>query len=58
MEKKTIIIECIGEQYSAYIEDIPGLISFGTNLKEVLDNLVEGYELHMELLSELDGDNY
>jgi predicted RNase H-like HicB family nuclease len=46
-EKLTIIVECIGEQYSAYIEDIPGLISFGTNLKEVLDNLMEGYELHI-----------
>lgn len=50
-KKLTIIVEYIknhrGEQYSAYIEDIPGLISFGTNLKEVLDNLMEGYELHI-----------
>lgn len=46
-KKLTIIVEYIGEQYSAYIEDIPGLVSFGTNLKEVLDNLMEGYELHI-----------
>ena len=48
-KKLTIIVEYNdrGEQYSAYIEDIPGLVSSGTNLKEVLDNLMEGYELHI-----------
>lgn len=47
--KLTIVVECIenDNQYSAYIEEIPGLVSFGTNLKEVLDNLMEGYELHI-----------
>lgn len=47
-----VIIEKTDRNYSAYLPDLPGCISTGSNQEEVIKNLKEALSLHLEGLKE------
>ncbi len=47
-----VVIERAGENYSAYSPDLPGCIATGDTRKEVLENMHEAVEMHLEGLRE------
>jgi len=52
MTKYTIIIECGGENHSAYCPDLPGVVAAGETEEEVLLLMKEAIEFHMAGLME------
>ena len=47
-----IVIERAGDNYSAYVPDLPGCVSTGRDPDEVRKNIAEAIELHIEGLRE------
>ncbi len=42
------IIEKAKDNYSAYLPDVPGCISTGSTLDEILQSIKDGLEFHIE----------
>ena len=47
-----VVIEWAETNYSAYVPDLPGCISTGRTVDEVLTNMQEAIELHLEGMAE------
>lgn len=45
-----IVIEKAAGNYSAYIPDLPGCVSVGDTVEELMENMREAIELHLEAL--------
>ena len=43
----TVIIENAGNNYSAYVPDLPGCISTGKTIEETKRNIQEAIEMHV-----------
>ena len=50
--KYVVIIEKGDENLSAYVPDLPGCVSTGRTLDEVLKNIREAVEGHLEVMRE------
>ncbi len=48
----TIVIENAGNNYSAYVPDLPGCITTGATVEETKQNMQEAITLHLEGLRE------
>ena len=48
----TVIIENAGNNYSAYVPDLPGCISTGKTIEETKKNIQEAIEMHLEGMRE------
>ena len=55
MHKFLVVIEKAGENYSAYVPDLPGCIATGANRTETERNIYEAIRLHIAGL-ESDGE--
>lgn len=49
------VIEWAGNNYSAYVPDLPGCVSTGKTLDEIARNIQEAIEFHLQGMRE-DGD--
>lgn len=47
-----VVIEKTGENYSAYIPDIPGCVATGKTKENARQNIIEALDLHLEGLIE------
>ena len=47
-----VVIEKAGENYSAYIPDIPGCVATGKTKENARQNIIEALDLHLEGLIE------
>lgn len=47
-----VVIERAGDNFSAYVPDLPGCIATGATLAEVETNIREAIEFHIEGLKE------
>jgi predicted RNase H-like HicB family nuclease len=47
-----IVIEDAGENFSAYVPDLPGCVSVGSTVDETIANIREAIELHIASLRE------
>ena len=52
MTQYAIVIEDAGENFSAYVPDLPGCVSTGSTVDEVTANIREAIHLHIESLQE------
>jgi predicted RNase H-like HicB family nuclease len=52
MKEYYVIFEWAGNNYSAYVPDLPGCISTGKTLEETKINIKEAIELYVETLKE------
>jgi predicted RNase H-like HicB family nuclease len=52
MKEYYVIFEQAGNNYSAYVPDLPGCISTGKNLAETEKNIKEAIELYIDTLKE------
>ena len=52
MKEYYVIFEWAGNNYSAYVPDLPGCISTGKTLEETEINIKEAIELYIEILKE------
>jgi predicted RNase H-like HicB family nuclease len=52
MSKFAVVIDRAGDNYSAYVPDLPGCVSAGYTLEEVTANIQEAIEIHIESLIE------
>ena len=43
-----IVIETVGEDFSAYVPDLPGCVATGTTVKETDQAIREAIEFHLE----------
>lgn len=50
--KYAIVIERAPSNYAAYVPDLPGCIATGATRDEVMDNIREAIEMHLEALRE------
>jgi predicted RNase H-like HicB family nuclease len=50
--KYAVVIEKAGDNYSAYVPDLPGCVSTGPSVKETESNLREAIQFHLEGLRE------
>jgi predicted RNase H-like HicB family nuclease len=48
MTRYAVVIEKGSNNYSAYVPDLPGCVSTGGTLDEVLENIREAIALHLE----------
>lgn len=48
----TVIIENAGNNYSAYVPDLPGCISTGKTIEETKKNIQEAIKMHLEGMRE------
>jgi predicted RNase H-like HicB family nuclease len=48
----TVIIENAGNNYSAYVPDLPGCISTGKTIEETKKNIQEAIGMHLEGMRE------
>ena len=53
--KYAVVIERTPNNYAAYVPDLPGCVSVGDTEAEVLTNIREAIELHLDSMRE-DGD--
>jgi len=56
MEKAIVIVELTNNNYSAYIESLPGCVSTGKTFDELKANMEEAIEFHLEGMRE-DGED-
>ena len=64
MGKLTVIIECSENNYSAYIENLDGIVATGATIAEIKSNMIRAIdayvdacrEMNCEVPAELDGD--
>jgi predicted RNase H-like HicB family nuclease len=52
MTEYAVVIEDAGENFSAYVPDLPGCVSTGSTVEEVTANIREAISLHIESLRE------
>ncbi len=52
MKKYIVVIEKAENNYSAFSSDLPGCITVGTTIDEVISFIKEAIELYLELLTE------
>ena len=52
MTEYAIVIEQAGENFSAYVPDLPGCITTGDSLDQVTIHIQEAIALHLESLRE------
>ena len=52
MTEYAIVIEDAGENYSAYVPDLPGCVSTGSSVDEATANIRGAIALHIESLRE------
>ncbi len=52
MKEYYVIFEWAGNNYSAYVPDLPGCISTGKSLAETEQNIKEAIELYIDTLKE------
>lgn len=52
MKEYTVIYEWAGNNYSAYVPDLPGCVTTGATLEETERNMREAIELYIETLRE------
>ncbi|MDJ0662481.1 MAG: type II toxin-antitoxin system HicB family antitoxin [Crocosphaera sp.] len=52
MKEYYVIFEQAGNNYSAYVPDLPGCISTGKTLAETEENIKEAIELYIDTLKE------
>ena len=52
MEKFVVVIEKAGNNYSAYLPDVPGCISTGDTIEETIQNIKDALEFHLEGMAE------
>jgi len=52
MLRYLIVIENAGENYSAYVPDLPGCVATGKTREEVEQNMREAIQMHLEGLHE------
>lgn len=50
MKEYTVIYEWAGENYSAYVPDLPGCIACGDTVEETEELMKEAIELYIEAL--------
>ncbi len=50
MKEYTVIYEWAGENYSAYVPDLPGCIACGDTIEETEELMREAIELYIETL--------
>jgi len=50
--KYTVIIEPGPNNYSAYVPDLPGCVSTGESYEEVIRNIREAIEGHLQIMRE------
>jgi predicted RNase H-like HicB family nuclease len=47
-----IVIEKAAGNYSAYIPDLPGCVTVGDSVEELLENMREAVAMHLEAIQE------
>ncbi len=47
-----VIIEKAGENYSAYLPDVPGCVATGRTKEETLKNIKQAFNMHVQGLKE------
>jgi predicted RNase H-like HicB family nuclease len=52
MKEYLVIFEWTGNDYSAYVPDLPGCISTGKTIEEIEINIKEAIELYIDTLKE------
>jgi len=52
MKQVLVIIETGEENYSAYSPDLPGCVATGSTYEEVLQNMADAIQMHLEGLRE------
>lgn len=52
MEEYAIVYEWAGQNYSAYVPDLPGCIACGDTIEETENLMKEAIELYIETLQE------
>ncbi len=52
MTEYAVVIEDAGENFSAYVPDLPGCVSTGATIEEVTAHIREAIVLHIESLRE------
>jgi predicted RNase H-like HicB family nuclease len=52
MKEYLVIFEWTGNNYSAYVPDLPGCISTGKTIEEIEINIKEAIELYIDTLKE------
>jgi predicted RNase H-like HicB family nuclease len=52
MTEYAIVIEDAGENFSAYVPDLPGCVSTGSSVEEVTANIREAIVVHIDSLRE------
>lgn len=52
MTKYFIVVEETGRNFSAYCPNLPGCVATGETMREVMKNMKEAIELHLEGLRE------
>ena len=52
MTEYAIVIENAGDNYSAYVPDLPGCVSTGATVEEVTEHMREAIVLHIASLRE------
>ncbi len=50
MKEYTVIYEWAGENYSAYVPDLPGCVACGDTVEETEELMKEAVELYIEVL--------
>lgn len=52
MKQYAVVIEVAGENYSAYVPDLPGCVAVGDTVEEAEREIAEAIEFHIEGLVE------
>ncbi len=47
-----IVIEKAEGNYSAYVPDLPGCVTVGDTVEELIENMREAVEMHLEAIQE------
>ena len=53
MKRYAVIIERATNNYSAYVPDLPGCVTTGKTVDEVMANMHEAIAVHLETMEEL-----
>lgn len=48
-----IVIEKAEGNYSAYVPDLPGCVTVGDTVEELMENMREAVEMHLEAIQEV-----
>ena len=53
MMRYAIVIEKAEGNYSAYVPDLPGCVTVGDTVEELMENMREAVEMHLEAIQEV-----